>query len=115
MDLLLKPLRACRTRSYGWMKSPWASRTGRHFGTRSAEPEWRCSFQERYPVGLIEIDHDWPAYRASWSQGTPSQHGAPLPAACGPAANCDSQIHSDISGPRKWNRNCGAGFEIEES
>jgi CelD/BcsL family acetyltransferase involved in cellulose biosynthesis len=25
------------------------------------------SFQERYPAGVIEIDHDWQAYRASWS------------------------------------------------
>jgi len=25
------------------------------------------SFHERYPVGLIEIDHDWDAYRMRWS------------------------------------------------
>ena len=63
------------------------------------------SFQERYPVGRIEIDHDWEAYRASWSQGHRynMRRASRKLATHGEAAIRDGCA---ISSRTRWNGNC---------
>ena len=71
------------------------------------------SFQERYPVGRIEIDHDWEAYQSALVAGTSLQHAAGLPEACDPRRTAIRDSFA-IFEPDEVERQLRRGFEIED-
>jgi CelD/BcsL family acetyltransferase involved in cellulose biosynthesis len=70
------------------------------------------SFEERYPVGIIDIDHDWQAYRASWSRAY-RRHMTRASRDLAKLGEVRLEVISDF-GPDEVERQLRRGFEVED-
>ncbi len=70
------------------------------------------SFQEQYAAGLIEIDHDWQAYRASWSRWH-RRNTVRRPRQLAAHGELRFEILSDLQ-PDEVETQLRRGFEVED-